>query len=96
MASIRLTPLFGGDISRNRLAASVVRLGIAFQPMINLLRYHLLDSEVVFRGDTIMQVPKEPVQAVQNNIYMCIQMNGWAWKQSTALATACRVVSGHS
>ena len=37
----------GGDISRNTLAASVVRLGDAVRPIINLLWDHLLDSEIV-------------------------------------------------
>lgn len=47
---------FGGDISRNTLAAIVVRIGIAIEPLINLLRDHLLDSEVVFGDETVVQV----------------------------------------
>ncbi|MEB2546041.1 IS66 family insertion sequence element accessory protein TnpB, partial [Burkholderia cenocepacia] len=37
---------FGGDISRNTLAASVIRVGQASQPVINLMRDVLLDSGV--------------------------------------------------
>jgi len=40
---------FGGDLSRNNLAASVVRVGQAVQPIINLLRDHLLDSDLLQR-----------------------------------------------
>jgi transposase len=67
---------FGGDISRNTLAASVVRIGIAVQPLINLLRDHLLDSEVVFGDETVVQVLKEPGRAAQTKSYMWIQLNG--------------------
>jgi transposase len=54
---------FGGDISRNTLAASVVRLGEAVQPIINLTRAHLLDCQVVFGDETTVQVLKEPGRA---------------------------------
>ena len=46
---------FGGDLSRNTLAASVVRLGEAVQPVINLLRDHLLDSDIVHGDETVVQ-----------------------------------------
>jgi transposase len=67
---------FGGDISRNTLAASVVRLGEAVQPIINLLRDHLLDSEIVFGDETTVQVLKEPGRAAQTKSYMWCQING--------------------
>ncbi|PPD31951.1 MAG: transposase, partial [Methylomonas sp.] len=35
---------FGGDLSRTTLAASMVRVGQAVQPIINLLRDHLLEA----------------------------------------------------
>ncbi|WP_258825378.1 transposase, partial [Klebsiella pneumoniae] len=41
---------FGGDLSRGTLAASIVRVGQAVQPIINLLRDHLLEADVVY-GD---------------------------------------------
>lgn len=51
---------FGGDISRNTLAGSVVRIGIAVQPIINLLRDHLLDSDVVFGEKRWCRYSKSP------------------------------------
>ena len=41
----------GGDLSRATLAASVVRVGKAVQPLINLLRDHLLDAGVLYGDD---------------------------------------------
>ncbi len=67
---------FGGDMSRNTLAASVVRVGQAVQPIINLLRDHLLDSDLVFGDETMIQVLKEPGRAAQTKSYLWAQMNG--------------------
>ena len=67
---------FGGDLSRNTLAASVVRLGMAVQPIINLLRDHLLDSDIVYGDETVVQVLKEPGRAAQTKSYLWAQMNG--------------------
>jgi transposase len=67
---------FGGDISRNTLAASVVRVGEAVQPVINLMRDHLLDSDIVFGDETVVQVLKEPGRKPQTQSYMWAQMNG--------------------
>lgn len=67
---------FGGDMSRNTLAASVVRVGQAVQPIINLLRDHLLDSDLVFGDETVIQVLKEPGRAAQTKSYLWAQMNG--------------------
>ena len=45
---------FGGDLSRATLAASIVKVGGAVQPIINLLRDHLLEADLIhaalFRG----------------------------------------------
>lgn len=43
---------FGGDISSNTLAASMVRVGLATQPVINLLRDALLDAELIYCDET--------------------------------------------
>ena len=67
---------FGGDMSRNTLAASVVRVGQAVQPIINLLRDHLLDADLVFGDETVIQVLKEPGRAAQTKSYLWAQMNG--------------------
>lgn len=67
---------FGGDMSRNTLAASVVRVGQAVQPIINLLRDHLLDADLVFGDETVIQVLKEPGRAAQTKSYLWAQMSG--------------------
>lgn len=66
---------FGGtDLSRNTLAASVVRVGQATQPVINLLRDALLDSFIVHGDETEVQVLKEPGRRAQAKSYMWVQM----------------------
>ena len=50
---------FGGDISSNTLAASVVRVGLATQPVINLMRDALLESDLIYGDETTFQVLKE-------------------------------------
>ena len=66
---------FGGtDLSRNTLAASVVRVGQAVQPVVNLLRDALLDSSIVHGDETEVQVLKEPGRKAQAKSYMWVQM----------------------
>ena len=66
---------FGGtDLSRNTLASSVVRVGQAVQPVINLLRDQLLDAPIIFGDETRMQVLKEPGRAAQAQSFMWAQM----------------------
>jgi transposase len=65
---------FGGtDLSRNTLAAGVVRVGQAVQPVVNLLRDALLDSFVVHGDETEVQVLKEPGRKAQAKSYMWVQ-----------------------
>jgi transposase len=65
---------FGGtDISRNTLAASVVRVGQAVQPIVNLLRDALLDSPVVHGDETELQVLKEAGRSAQAKSYVWAQ-----------------------
>jgi transposase len=66
---------FGGtELSRNTLAAGVVRVGQAVQPVINLLRDALLDSLIVHGDETEVQVLKEPGRKAQAKSYMWVQM----------------------
>ena len=66
---------FGGtDLSRNTLAASVVRVGAAVQPVVNLLRDALLDSFIVHGDETEVQVLKEAGRKAQAKSYMWVQM----------------------
>lgn len=67
---------FGGDLSRNTLAGSMIKVGEAVQPIINLLRDHLLDAELVFGDETVIQVLKESGRAAQSKSYLWAQMNG--------------------
>ena len=66
---------FGGsDLSRNTMAASVVRVGQAVQPVINLLRDHLLASALIYGDETVVQVLKEKGKVAQSKSYMWAQM----------------------
>ena len=60
-------------MSRNTLAASVVRVGRAVQPIINLLRDHLLDSSLLHGDETHVQVLKETGKSAQSKSYMWVQ-----------------------
>ena len=66
---------FGGELSRNTLAASVVRIGQAVQPLINLMRDVLLESSLILGDETELQVLKEPGRAAQTKSYLWAQMN---------------------
>ena len=67
---------FGGELASNTLAAGVVRIGQAVQPIINLLRDHLLESDLVYGDKTTVQVLKEPGRKAQTKSYMWAQING--------------------
>lgn len=67
---------FGGDLSRNTLAASMVRVGEAVQPIINLLRDHLLDAELILGDETVVQVLKESGRTAQSKSYLWAQVSG--------------------
>jgi transposase len=75
---------FGGtDISRNTLAASIVRVGAAAQPVVNLLRDELLDAPLIFGDETELQVLKEPGRAAQAKSYIWAQMTDGSGKDGT-------------
>lgn len=66
---------FGGtDLSRSTLSATVVRVGQAVQPVINLMRDLLLESPVVYGDETELQVLKEAGRKAQTKSYMWAQM----------------------
>ena len=67
---------FGGSgLNRNTLAATVVKLGQATQPLFNLMKDRLLESCVVHGDETHLQVLKEPGRTAQSK--------SWLWAQST-------------
>jgi len=75
---------FGGtDISRNTVAGSIVRVGQAVQPVINLLRDELLESPLVFGDETELQVLKEPGRNAQAKSYLWAQMTQSSGKDGT-------------
>jgi transposase len=66
---------FGGsDLSRNTMAAGVVRVGQAVQPLINLMRDRLLEAPLIYGDETEIQVLKEPGRKAQTKSYMWVQM----------------------
>ena len=67
---------FGGDISSNTLAASMVRVGLATQPVINLMRDALLDADLIYCDETTLQVLKEKGRRPQTKSYIWAQMTG--------------------
>jgi transposase len=67
---------FGGDVSSNTLAASMVRVGLATQPVINLMRDTLLDAELIYCDETTFQVLKEQGRKPQTKSYLWAQMTG--------------------
>lgn len=60
----------GTDVARNTLAASMLRIGQAVQPVINLLRDEYLDSRLVFGDETDWQVLKVPGRSAQAKSYL--------------------------
>jgi len=75
---------FGGtDTSRNTVAGSIVRVGQAVQPVVNLLRDELLDAPLVFGDETELQVLKEPGRSAQAKSYIWAQMTDGSGKAGT-------------
>lgn len=67
---------FGGScLNRNTLAATVIKLGQGVQPLFNLMKDRLLESDVVYGDETHLQVLKEPGRPAQSK--------SWLWTQST-------------
>lgn len=71
------------DIARNTLAASMVRVGLGVQPVVNLLRDELLDSPFVFGDETELQVLKEPGRSAQAKSYLWAQMTDGSGREGT-------------
>lgn len=65
---------FGGDLNRNTLATSVVRCGEAVQPLINLLRDHLMTARLLHGDETELQVLKEPGKSAQSKSWLWLQL----------------------
>lgn len=64
----------GGELNRNTLATSVLRCGQAAQPLINLLRDHLLEAAIVHGDETELQVLKEDGRPAQSKSWLWLQL----------------------
>ena len=99
---------FGGtDTSRNTLAAGVVRIGEAVQPVVNLLRDGLLEAPLVYGDETEVQVLKEAGRTPQSKSFMWVQVTEasgtpgtgppirlFAYSPSRSMATAKHLYEG--
>lgn len=66
----------GVDIPRATLANWMIRAGQLVQPLINLLRDHLLAYDIVQMDETTVQVLKEPGKTAQSKSYLWLQRGG--------------------
>lgn len=75
---------FGGtDWSRNTLAAGVVKVGLAVQPLVNLLRDEMLAAPIVYGDETELQVLKEPGRKAQTKSHLWAQATEASGKDGT-------------
>ena len=66
----------GVTIPRSTLANWMIRAGQLIQPVINLLRDHLLAYDIVQMDETTVQVLKEPGKTAQSKSYLWLQRGG--------------------
>jgi transposase len=93
---------FGGELSRNTLAANVVRAGEAVVPIVNLLRDELLEAELIHGDETELQVLKEEGRAAQTKSWLWVQLSAGAgppvclytYRASRSGATALQLYDG--
>ncbi len=81
--SALLARLTGAEFSKNTMATSIVRVGIGVQPVINLMRDHLLESPITFGDETTVQVLKEAGRSPQSKSYMWVQMTNGSGSSGT-------------
>lgn len=91
----------GGELSRATLATSVVRVGEAVQPIVNLIRDELLEADLIHGDETELQVLKEPGRAAQTKSYLWAQMSGagppihlFSYRDSRSTKTALELYAG--
>lgn len=91
----------GGELSRATLATSVVRVGEAVQPIVNLLRDQLLEADLILGDETELQVLREPGRAAQTKSYLWAQMSGagppihlFSYRDSRSTKTALELYLG--
>lgn len=91
----------GGELSRATLATSVVRVGQAVQPIVNLLRDQLLEADLIHGDETELQVLKEPGRSAHTKSYLWAQMSGagppihlFSYRDSRSTKTALELYEG--
>lgn len=66
----------GVELSRATLANWMIKTGALVQPVINLLRDHLLAYDILQMDETTVQVLKEPGKTAQSKSYLWLQKGG--------------------
>ena len=66
----------GIDIPRSTLANWMIKSGELVQPLINLMRDHLLEYDIIQMDETTVQVLKEPNKPATSKSYMWVQRGG--------------------
>ena len=66
----------GVDLPRSTLASWMVKAGNLVQPLINLLRERLINSDIICMDETRLQVLKEPNKRAQSQSYLWVQRGG--------------------
>ncbi len=91
----------GGDIARHTLAANVIRVGEAVQPLINLMREKLLEAPLLQGDETELQVCKEDGRPAQSKSWLWLTMTDcgppirlFTYSPSRAGQTAIELYSG--
>jgi transposase len=93
---------FGGELSRNTLAAAVVRAGEAVVPIVNLLRDQLLEASLIHGDETELQVLKEEGRSAQAKSWLWVQLGAgagppvclYSYRRSRSSATALELYEG--
>ncbi|MBL3601827.1 MAG: IS66 family transposase [gamma proteobacterium endosymbiont of Lamellibrachia anaximandri] len=66
----------GAEIPRATLARWMIQLGLLVQPLINLMRDHLLGYDVMGMDETRIQVLKEPDRIASSQSFIWVQRGG--------------------
>lgn len=66
----------GIDISRQTLSAWIIKIGLAFEPLIQHLQKHIIKSGYVMADETTAQVLKTPGKKNKSKSYMWVYLTG--------------------
>lgn len=73
---VEILKRIGIDLDRGTMANWMIKGGVLVQPLINLLRDHLLGEAIIHLDETRVQVLKEPGKSAQSQSYMWVQASG--------------------